>query len=313
MWQRRTVRSQTPGMPETLENVYVNAEGLVFRHGRIYMESFALPHYAEAFSGLQMRTRFLVKNHLVRRGAHEIPSALWAIDNVSANYFHWHVETLTRLLRAEQQAANEHVLVLPRHYRGFPFVTYTLQAFPQIERVAWVGRRSKVRVRRLVHVPRLPKQPPERLPATEELKEVVRRISDLTGEAGPERRIYFSREGARQRRTVNEKDVLRVLREHDVEVIGSDHAKPWEQVQASRGATLAVGVHGAALANVMFMPPGARLLELRHPERHWDVYNKLADMFGVGYSSQTCRPAGDNHDVSVDLDELRENLRAAGG
>jgi capsular polysaccharide biosynthesis protein len=161
-----------------------------------------------------------------------------------------------------------------------------------------------------------------RLPDLAELREVATRVSRLAVDAASARRIYFSRDDARRRRVGNEDEVVRILRAHDFEIVRNDPAKPWEQVRLSRGAEFAVGLHGAALTNVIFMQKGTRLLELRHPDRQWNVYAKLADMFGVEYRSQTCTAAGTeppasggrpgNTDVIVDLDQLRENLRDGG-
>jgi capsular polysaccharide biosynthesis protein len=112
---------------------------------------------------------------------------------------------------------------------------------------------------------------------------------------------------------------VQVLRSHDFEIVRIDPARPWEQVQASRGAEIMVGVHGAALSNLIFMSPGARVIELRRPERDgvffFDAYHPLADAVGVEYCAQFCEPAHqatgyeiNNADLVVDLDLLRENL-----
>jgi capsular polysaccharide biosynthesis protein len=304
-----------PNTREALHDVFVNAEGLIFRRGRIYPESFALPQYAKEYRRASVYGRFLLKNHWLRRRAVRIPSALWVIDNVSNNYFHWMVESLPRLLRAETCRPDQHVLLLPHHYRRLAFVPFTLRAFPQIARIEWIDARSKARVEHLAFIARLPRQRPERLPDPDELAEVVRRVASLAGDKAAARRIYFSRADASRRRARNEEDVVRVLRAHDFEIIRSDPTKPWEQVRASLGAGLMVGVHGAALTNLMFMEKGARLLELRHPN-HWNIYGTLAEMFGVEYSSQICHPADTasgrelrHDDLIVDLDQLRENQR----
>lgn len=299
----------------TLRDVDVNAESLIFRRGRILGESFALPHYAEEYRRPDVFARFLAKNYWLRRGAVRLPSALWAIDNVANNYFHWTVESLPRLLRAEAELPGQRVLLLPHHFRRLAYVPFTLAAFPHIEHVHWIEARTKVRLSRLDHVPRLPPQPPERLPDHRELEEVVRRVRELVGERSSSRRIYFSRADARsgRRRAVNEDDVVRVLRDHDFEIVHNDLSKPWEQIQSSLGAEVMVGIHGAALTNVLFLREGARLLEFEHPEHHWEVYEKLAAMVGVGYRSQLCAAAepgsSANRDLVVDLDLLRENLQ----
>jgi len=299
-----------------LHGVFVNAEGLIFRRGRICWETFALPQYAEEYRQPTVYSRFILKNYWLRRGAFTVPSALWVIDNVSNNYFHWTVESLTRLLRAERCFPEQRVLLLPNEYRRLSYVPHTLRAFPQVQRVGWVSGRGKVRVEDLELVPRLPRQPPERLPDREELAEVVRRVAAITGRGTHARRLYFSRADASRRRVRNEEALVRVLREYDFEILEIDPAKPWEQIQLSLGADLMVGVHGAALTNLLYMPQGARLLELRDSVHHWTLYRKLADLVGIEYHSQECEPAegrdrpGDQHmDLLVDPDQLRENLR----
>jgi capsular polysaccharide biosynthesis protein len=302
--------------PEALEDVFVNPEAMVFRRGRIYPESFALPQYAEEFRRPVVYARFLMKNHGLRRGGVRVPSALWVIDNRSNNYFHWLVESLPRLLRAESWYPDERVLLLPEEYRRSPFVEFTLQAFPQVREIKWIEWRSKARVSRLAYVPRLPRQPPMRLPDDAEIAAVRARIDGLVrdDERPAANRIYFSRGDVTsdRRRVRNERELEEMLREHGFAIVRHDPARPWQQIQLSRHADLVVGLHGAALTNVMFMRRGAQLLELHHPGPHWDIYERLAGMFGVTYSELECEAAeeGDPQfaDVCVDVGRIRERL-----
>jgi capsular polysaccharide biosynthesis protein len=299
-----------------IEGVFANAEAMIFRRGRIYPESFALPQYAEEFRRPLVYTRFLIKNHWLRRGSFRVPSALWAIDNRSNNYFHWLVESLPRLLRAESWYPDERLLLLPEEYRRSSFVEFTLQAFPQVQEIKWIEWRTKARVDKLAYVPRLPRQPPRRLPDAGEFRAVRARVEGLvqSPETSAPSRIYFSRRDVAndRRRLRNEPEVEQVLRDHGFEIVRNDPARPWRQVELSRGADLVIGLHGAALANVIFMPEGARVLELHHPGPHWDIYRRLADMFGVTYADLVCQPveAGDPQfaDVAVELDELVDQL-----
>jgi capsular polysaccharide biosynthesis protein len=107
------------------------------------------------------------------------------------------------------------------------------------------------------------------------------------------------------------------LRSHDFQILGIDPAKPREQVKASLGADLIVGVHGGALTNMIFMRPGGRLLEFRHgrDDLFFDVFEAMAKAMGFGYDAQVCDLAQhasgydiNNADLIVDLDVLRENL-----
>jgi capsular polysaccharide biosynthesis protein len=326
-----------PQSAGVIEDVLVNHEALVFRRGRIYRESFPLELYAAPYKRARTYSRFFVKNYWLRRGAIKLESGLWVIDTLSADsYFHWLIDCLPRILRAEELYPHERSLLLPRGFRRHRYVSFTLAAFPNIDRIGWIGTRSKARVMQLAFVP---VWPPFAYPPRD-LAEVARRVGALAGRAGAARRIYFSRADARRRRARNEHDVLRLLRAHDFEICQIDLAKPWEQVRVSLGARLMVGVHGAALANVIFMAAGGQLLELRHGrgDVFLDAYRPLAEAVGVDYRRQLCepapvespfpafdhervaaqlRPAGDplyklnDMDIVVDLDLLRENLRDA--
>jgi capsular polysaccharide biosynthesis protein len=296
----------------TLEDVFVNHEALIFRRGRIYPESFVAPMYRARYKRESRPGAFLLKNYWLRRGAVTMPSGLWAIDNFSPdNYHHWLVDVLPRLLLAEELYPDERVLLLPRYYARQPYIPFTLQAFSRIDRIGWIGARAKTRVQRLAFVPR----PPVFL--RDLLGEVANRVGSLAGAPSDARRIYFSRTDAPRRRARNEKELIRVLRSYDFEIIRIDPAKPWEQVRASLGANLIAGVHGAALTNLIFMQPGGRLLELRHGQNEvfFKAYGPLAKAMGIHYRAQICELAHEaigyeinNADLIVDLDLFRENL-----
>lgn len=336
-----------------IEDAFVNHEALIFRRGRIYPESFPLELYAAPYKRTVTYGQFLVKNYWLRRGAIKLRSGLWVIDTLSAgNYFHWLIDCLPRILRAEQLYPDERSLLLPRDFRRHSYVSFTLAAFPQIARVGWIGLRAKARVGRVAFVPR----PPPFVHQRHDLAEVARRVGLLAGPAGSAPRIYLSREDARRRRAQNERDVVRLLRSYDFEICRFDPAKPWEQIRASLGAKLIVGVHGAALSNLIFMPSGGQVLELHHgrSDVFLDAYRPLARAMGVDYRCQLCepvsgrarltpsvtrtgslesqsasikqasrtvklRPSGDplyelnDMDLVVDLDQLRQNLRDAPG
>jgi capsular polysaccharide biosynthesis protein len=248
-----------------------------------------------------------------------VPSGLWVIDNFTPrSYFHWITECLPRLVLAEERYPDEHVLLLPRYYDADAYIPFTLQAFPKLSEIGWVGKRAKARVDRLAFVP----QPrPNNIFVPELLHEVARRVGALAGEPPAARRIYFSRDAAERRRAANEREVIRLLREHDFEIVTTDPSKPEDQIRVSRGANVIAGVHGADLTNLMFMPPGGHVLELRHAreEVFVDCYRPLSHAMGQEYRAQICELARDapgrdiNHvDLIVDLDLLRENLGAIG-
>src|SRR3954452_2674586 len=194
-----------------LDRVLVNHEALIFRGGQLYAESLVpgslqVAHYRRP----NVYAWFLAKNYWLRRGEVRVSSGVWAIDNFSpGNYYHWMVDVLPRLVRAQERFPDVRTLLLPRHYRQQAYVTWTVGAFPSAERIGWIGRRAKIRVERLVWVPR------QDLRFGELVRETARRVAALAGEAGNARRVYFSRDDASRRRARNECELVQVLLEHD--------------------------------------------------------------------------------------------------
>ena len=311
-------------MREVIRDVSVGSESLIFRAGRILPQSFVASLWYEPWCRPGQYSRFLFKNYLVRRRTPAIPSALWVIDNLTeANYHHWLIDALPRIVHAEELFPEVPVLLLPEHYQRQRYVQFTLKAFPRW-RIRWIGSRERVLVRELSFVPY---SPPLRIggpPAYRRdlLQRVATSVGALAEPQSSGRRLYFSRDTAERRRARNEREVVRVLETFGVERISLDGSWPSEQVEMSRAADLIVGVHGAALSNALFMPSGGALIELTRRERE-DIYlpanyRVLAETMGHRYVPVRCdlaEPAEgweSNHaDLSVDLDALREALQLA--
>ena len=298
-----------------LLDVSINDEGLLFQRGRIRPESFVHPYYAAPYRQPRGYATFLAKNYWLRRGGRAVASGLWVTDNFSpASYHHWLIDSLPRLLDAEELAPDEDVVLLPRSVAGRAYVRFTLQAFPHIRRIGVIGPRSNVRVGRLTVFAR----PDEYRPRV--LREVADRVAAHAGGASSARRIYLSRARAARRRVRNEEAVRQLLRDRGFQIVEIDPTDPAQQVRMGRDADLIVGAHGADLSNVIFMAPGTRLLELRRQERpdvfFFDHYRWLARAMGVAYRALECEvtttdgPELNNADLIVDLDRLRESLDA---
>jgi hypothetical protein len=99
----------------------------------------------------------------------------------------------------------------------------------------------------------------------------------------PGPRLYMTRGKSRLRALSNEDELIAGLKErgfHIFEAKWSNHA---EQVARFSAASVAVGVHGAGLANMVWMHPGARLVEIVPSTRRKTTYLNIAAELGLGY------------------------------
>jgi capsular polysaccharide biosynthesis protein len=93
----------------------------------------------------------------------------------------------------------------------------------------------------------------------------LRRRIGLPKPAARKRRIYLQRPAAGIRRVSNEPELLPVLDKYKFEIHQTLGMPLAEQMKLFSGAECVVSIHGAGLANALFAPPGAKVLEFMSP------------------------------------------------
>jgi capsular polysaccharide biosynthesis protein len=207
------------------------------------------------------------------------------------------------------------VLLLPAPYRSAPFVEASLNAF-EVNRIEFIQPNEVLTVDRLTIA--TPVAPSGHF-REDVIKGVRRVLLERYGvQQGSARRLYLSRSRAPKRRIVNEADVLELMRSLGFEIVFAEDLTFSDQVNLASTANLLVSNHGAGLTNMLFMPEGANVLELRQRDDSINnCYFTLASALGLNYFYQKCDSPDqteDAHtaDLIVDIQELRENLQRMG-
>jgi hypothetical protein len=295
-----------------LRGVSTTPEGMLFKGASLLPESFSSPVMMRQFLARRRSVlKFFVKNRLLRRRRRLTEPCLWVTDDWSKGYFHWLADALPRLYAA-REAARDVTLLLPHGFERLEFVTSSLKLF-DLRRVEYVGADEVCVCERLL-------LPTHTAPSGHYNEPLVRELRDFLLEgfgaartgAAADARLYVSRGRAPKRRLTNEREVARVVEEFGFRVVYFEEHPFEEQVRLAAEAEYLVSNHGAGLTNLLFMPAGGGVLELRREgerERNW--FFNLASAVGVRYYYQLCAPAdGDAHsgDLTADAGALRENL-----
>ena len=144
------------------------------------------------------------------------------------------------------------------------------------------------------------------------LKELRRRIVSRNGPAS--HRVHVSREGTRRRRLANARDVMGPLGAAGFETVSAEELTFQEQVALASRTEILVGVHGAALTNMIFMPEGAHVIELANPGYPSPAFYALASALGLRYWLVWGRQRDDRgpgtFDVEVDPREVERVIAA---
>lgn len=294
-----------------LDDVRVSADGILFKGRQMLPESFAFPSNRELWHRRSL-VKFFATNYLLRRTRNVEEPILWITDDWSNGYFHWLTDVLSRLYVVRDRLP-EFLLALPWDFAERDFVKASLECFG-VKSVKFIGKDEVWFCRKLV-------MPTHTAPSghynEETIRAVRRHLLQCFGAAPAQTysRVYVSRGRARKRRILNEELVSEVLREFGFETIYAEDHSFAEQVRLCSQARYLVTNHGAGLTNMLFMPQGSGVLELRHQaDAINNCYFTLASALDLNYFYQNCRSDNSNEDphladLVVDLETLRKNLR----
>ena len=134
-------------------------------------------------------------------------------------------------------------------------------------------------------------------------------LSQLGIQHRPERRVYLSRKRAPKRRILNEERIEHILARAGFECIAAEDYTILEQISLFASTKILIGPHGAGLGNMVFMSPGAHVVEFMPDDYTFPFFQNLAAICGIGYSSllvpetrQLPYKLGNEYDIYVDED-----------
>jgi hypothetical protein len=125
------------------------------------------------------------------------------------------------------------------------------------------------------------------------------------------RHIFISRKKASKRRIINEDLLFKELEKLNFERIFLEDFSFREKIEIFSTSKVIVSPHGASLANLVFAPSNAKVLEIFPPKTKHNVYKNIAENQNLPYSTYTGVPDTNASDVSdlhadfmVDIDEI---------
>lgn len=135
----------------------------------------------------------------------------------------------------------------------------------------------------------------------------------------PTRRLFLTRRYDGHWRATNESQVETALTRHGFETVAPGQLSFRQQVELFAQAELIVGT-GAGLMNMVFSPPGVKVLQFQEPTAIVHALWTMAAAMGIEYHYLLCdavpNPSATNSDMRVPLDKLEvalAQLMAPGG
>ena len=232
----------------------------------------------------------------------------------NGNYYHWVHDALLRMYGILERLPADVRLIVPGKLRPFQEDALTLMGIDRSRWVPFTGEELWA-LEWLFFAPPTSKTGHSSPHAVAWFRHRVNQELGL-GVAAAKRRVFVSRRLADRRRIVNESDVVACLQQYGFETFTTEALSFRDQAALFADAEVVVANHGAGLTNVMFMPPGAKVIEIFEPGLIHYCYWTLSEAAGleywyfVGDAVPTSRYPT-QADVFVPLDKLERTLQAA--
>jgi capsular polysaccharide biosynthesis protein len=208
------------------------------------------------------------------KAVNEYPGSVVVIGG-SANYYHWLIDSLPRLLLAKQHVdISTYKIVVNKPLQRFQRESLALLGIED-QQLLQVGDDEAIRARSTlvpsllasttVPHPMLPKMLQNAFPERHR---------------SPHRRVYLSRQEASSRRLLNEAELIPLLKRYGFQRIVPSTLSFQEQIDLCYGADALVAVHGAGMANIAFCPASTKVFEIFSP------HHKVTSMYML---SRTCK------------------------
>ncbi|MBI5857855.1 MAG: glycosyltransferase family 61 protein [Sphingobacteriales bacterium] len=286
----------------------VSSNSVIYKNGILVKESLVLPAQRSYY-----QYRYLAKKLFFSKGVTLAPNKKYLLvtDNWSAGHFHWFCDVLPKLLCIKDRAG-EFVLLL----QDVPYLrTIGLESLEMLglnfDEIVWMKDTAFYKVPGLYYISRMSVSGHMHPGVMKELRKTF-----LPETAAGKKNIYITRNKAIYRRVVNEDEFCKRLKDYDFEIyIGEDHSLK-EQAQIFSTAKTLIGVHGAGLANCIFMHPGGNVIELRKKENgpsnvgFWHLADSLGHRYyyfnGIPDSAKPLVGRGCN--LTIPVNEFDESI-----
>jgi capsular polysaccharide biosynthesis protein len=253
-----------------------------------------------------------------RRKINVYQDCVLVFNTWSHGYAHWITDVIPRLFilsRYESEMLN-YTFLLPEHYTK----PYHIELFKLlgIRKVFYLEKGRVYKIKKLL-IPSHEADVGHYYPyIVNEATNFIKGHLDLTHtglKQGNGRKIYVTRRLAKNRKVVNEEEVVDLLSSNGFEIVQLEGKSFLDQVKMFNSCSHLISIHGAALANIYFMNPCTRVMEFRlQGDKHNNFYFSLCSAKEIDYFYQLCDAVNyerdiHNADLLIDLNMLSVNLK----
>jgi capsular polysaccharide biosynthesis protein len=269
---------------EQLTDVTVNTELFVKHMIKILPISFGHPWQGKRYNGLPYLVKTTIKD-LLRKGK-SIDEAIWVLDQFSTGgYYHWLTEILPRIWSSQRLDLSSD---MPFYFPEFFFTKWNFGhdlLAPFSLNYSHYEKHQLLKIRKMHFVSQAGG------PLSFQSKPLKGAMKVLQGYYFEEDydfpyvKVYISRNRGTKRCLMNENELLPLIQNAGFHVIHSEKLTIKDQVNIFSRVNTIMSIHGAGLTNMVFMPEGGSVIEIRNRSMDHMVncFLALADTMGHEY------------------------------
>ena len=267
-----------------LHDVNVTWDGAVFHNFRLFEPSIVRRRFLARFQDTLLLRQWVGEKVTVSDAAIAVCHNQWSTEN----YYHWLIDSLPRLL-ALRTLYPGMKLLLPQASAQQPVPEFIASSARILGFADYLplNPRQVLSARSVI----LPSLTATALMQRPELMRQVRQelLAALCPEpVRPFRRVYVARSEKYPRILVNEPEVDAWLAEQGFEKVYFEQMTLQEQVRLMHETEVLLAVHGAGMANILFLPSTARVIEIHNQEYSDPCYLRLASCLHLTYYICPC-------------------------
>ncbi|WP_316816893.1 glycosyltransferase family 61 protein [Pedobacter nyackensis] len=235
----------------------------------------------------------------------KIHDAIWINDDWSEEYFHWLTDALTRLITIGTFTPNR-LVILPESYKTKPYISQSLELL-KFE-ISYYNPRKRLVISNLYTCTHT-------APTGNYNKHIINNLRDRflkDKKSFPTRKIFISRQKATRRKIQNENQVISLVSHYGYEIHFFEDYDFLQQIAIMSETKSLIGLHGAGLTNMLFMPCNGQVMELRNEgDNHNNCFFSLASDLGHDYFYLLNTGNTENThlvEVTVNIPRLKEAL-----
>ena len=230
-----------------------------------------------------------------------------------SNHFHYNIDCLTRLFSLHHPICQrfQNIKLLDTRARTTEETVVLKALLPKNVNLEMAAEKERIRADRYLFLPFLTARGNGYLPQTVREFFIPRVIQALDAEPDNcfPKKIFISRQKVKRRNFVNEVEFSKNLAKQGYETVILEDFSFREQIALFLGLTHVVACHGAGLTNLIFSPPGVKVLEIFPSAVEKATYEMLSLCKGHDYRCTRLNSSGLHADSEVPIRKMMRLVR----